>query len=289
MAEMDKNVNRDGRGNTSNCVLIVCISMLTLLACSGNPPAPVEERRVSSQPRHRLLPAPDIYVVKRGDTLYAIAFRFGLDYGDIARWNQLQSTDLIRTGQRLKLKPPAATAKKPAITKPPPRSRPASRPYEPPPAVAQQKPGTGTAATKEPKSTSPGKSGPVPPSTAKVSWQWPASGKIIQTFKANDPARPGLDIGGTEGQAIQAAASGLVVYSGSGLIGYGELIIIKHNDRLLSAYAHNRKRIVRENDQVKAGQKIAEMGRNGSNRVMLHFEIREHGSPVDPKRYLPGR
>ena len=111
----------------------------------------------------------------------------------------------------------------------------------------------------------------------------------MQSFDAADPGRTGLDIGGTEGQAVKAAARGTVVYSGSGLIGYGELIIIKHSDKLLSAYAHNRNRLVRENDRVKAGQKIAEMGRNGSNRVMLHFEVREFGSPVNPLRYLPKR
>lgn len=259
-------------------VLIAIVAALFLYACSGNPPVPVEERGVRNQARHRVLPAPDVYVVKRGDTLYAIAFRFGLDYGDIARWNQLRSTDLIQIGQRLKLKPPAGAARRGQQAA---RNRAASRPYEPPPAAQQQAPGNVPTPVVRP----PAK--PAATSTSKLAWQWPAKGHIIQAFRANDPTRPGLDIGGTEGQAIRAAAGGSVVYSGSGLIGYGELIIIKHNDRLLSAYAHNRKRLVKENDQVKAGQKIAEMGRNGSNRVMLHFEIRENGSPVDPKAYLP--
>jgi lipoprotein NlpD len=110
---------------------------------------------------------------------------------------------------------------------------------------------------------------------------------VISNFRPDDPARKGMDIGGKEGQAIIATAGGEVVYSGSGLIGYGELIIIKHNESLLSAYAHNRKRLVSEGQKVKAGERIAEMGRNDRNQAMLHFEIRLNGNPQDPRRYLP--
>ena len=120
-------------------------------------------------------------------------------------------------------------------------------------------------------------------------WLWPTEGRIVSNFKANDPARNGIEIGGKEGQAIKATASGEVVYSGSGLIGYGELIIVKHSDRMLSAYAHNRKRLVAEGQQVKAGENIAEMGRNDRNQPMLHFEIRMNGTPQDPFTYLSRR
>lgn len=278
---MDEFLNGQRRDWKQITVLMTGLFVLCLQGCSNNPPAPVEERRVSDRTRHQVLPAPDVYVVKRGDTLYAIAFRFGLDFRDVANWNQLRSTDLIRTGQRLKLKSPPVPAKSSLAKNTQTQKPPQSRPYEPPPKSSTP----GPAKSKPAASRTPS----PPPSTGKVAWQWPAGGRIIQAFSASDASRPGLDIGGTEGQAVKAAAAGSVVYSGSGLIGYGELIIIKHNDRLLSAYAHNRKRMVQENDPVKAGQKIAEMGRNGSNRVMLHFEIREHGTPVDPLRYLPKR
>ncbi len=279
-------MNRQGSGSLQANVVIVGAILLCLQACSSHPPAPVEERRVSNQPRHQVMSAPDVYTVQRGDTLYAIAFRFGLDHGDIANWNQLQSTELIQPGQRLKLKAPPVV--KPS---PPVRTTAASRSYEPPAAVVKKTPPATVPATSKPVATAKPKPKPSRPAatTGKTAWQWPTTGTIIQTFNAADPGRTGLDIGGTAGQAVKAAAGGSVVYSGSGLIGYGELIIIKHSDRLLSAYAHNSKRLVRENDQVKAGQQIAEMGRNGSNRVMLHFEIREFGSPVNPQGYLPKR
>jgi lipoprotein NlpD len=118
---------------------------------------------------------------------------------------------------------------------------------------------------------------------------WPTDGRILRGFLVNDPARNGLDIAGREGQEIKASAGGTVVYSGNGLIGFGELIIIKHNDRMLSAYAHNRRRIVAEGEEVKQGQKIAELGRNDRNEQILHFEIRVNGRPVDPRKYLPVR
>jgi lipoprotein NlpD len=120
-------------------------------------------------------------------------------------------------------------------------------------------------------------------------WIWPTEGRLLSRFRANDPARKGIDISGRPGQPVVASAAGQVVYSGSGLIGYGELIIIKHSDRMLSAYAHNRKRLVSEGQQVTAGSKIAEMGTNDRNQALLHFEIRVNGTPEDPLKYLPRR
>ncbi|HRQ63370.1 MAG TPA: peptidoglycan DD-metalloendopeptidase family protein [Xanthomonadaceae bacterium] len=122
-----------------------------------------------------------------------------------------------------------------------------------------------------------------------VAWRWPASGPLLRTFAANDPLRQGIDIAGTAGDPVYASADGEVVYSGSGLVGYGELIIIKHSEQYLSAYGHNRRRLVSEGQRVRAGQQIAEMGRTGTDREKLHFEIRRGGRPVNPAEHLPPR
>jgi lipoprotein NlpD len=127
----------------------------------------------------------------------------------------------------------------------------------------------------------------VPATVSPGGWRWPTQGQLIGRFVAGDPKRQGLDIAGTAGQPVVAAADGVVVYSGAGLVGYGELIIIKHSDEWLSAYAHNRKRLVAEGAAVNAGQTIAEMGRTGTSRDMLHFEVRRNGKPVDPLQVLP--
>src|SRR6185295_16942418 len=121
------------------------------------------------------------------------------------------------------------------------------------------------------------------------SWRWPTDGTLVGRYVAGDQTQQGLDIAGRSGQAVVAAADGVVVYSGAGLVGYGELIIIKHSDEWLSAYAHNRRRLVAEGSKVKAGDAIAEMGRTGAIREMLHFEIRRNGKPVDPLQLLPAR
>ncbi|PSD22433.1 hypothetical protein C7E13_16140, partial [Stenotrophomonas maltophilia] len=122
-----------------------------------------------------------------------------------------------------------------------------------------------------------------------IAWRWPADGAIVGRYVAGDATKQGVDIAGTSGQPVKATANGVVVYSGAGLVGYGELIIIKHSDQWLSAYGHNRKRLVNEGQSVKAGEQIAEMGRTGANRDMVHFEIRYNGKPVDPQQYLPAR
>ncbi|MBT8058094.1 MAG: peptidoglycan DD-metalloendopeptidase family protein, partial [Gammaproteobacteria bacterium] len=149
---------------------------------------------------------------------------------------------------------------------------------------------TPSASASKPAATTPASSrSKTPTSTDHNKWLWPTEGRVVSAFRANDPTRNGIEIGGKEGQPVRATASGEVVYSGSGLIGYGELIIVKHSERLLSAYAHNRKRLVAEGQRVKAGERIAEMGRNDRNKAILHFEIRLNGSPRNPLEYLPGR
>jgi len=130
---------------------------------------------------------------------------------------------------------------------------------------------------------------PTAPPSSSLTWAWPADGTISSRYVAGEPTRQGIDITGTEGQPIRAAADGVVVYSGSGLVGYGELIIVKHNDAWLSAYGHNRSRMVNEGQRVTAGQQIAQMGHTGAAHDLLHFEIRFNGKPVDPMAYLPPR
>lgn len=224
------------------------------------------------------------YQVKRGDSLHAIAFDYGLDWRDIAKWNGIKSPYVIHPGQELRLGP---GQKKATVTTSGAQPRPtvSERAVERPATTSRSEP-----AVKQPPPPAKPPASEKPITTADPSrWLWPADGRLLSSFKAGDPARNGIEIAGTEGQAIRASATGEVVYSGSGLIGYGQLIIIKHSERMLSAYAHNRKRLVAEGQAVSAGEKIAEMGRDDRNRAMLHFEIRTDGTPQDPLRFLPKR
>ena len=200
-------------------------------------------------------------VVQRGDTIYHIATVNGLTALDLALWNGVPPPYTIHPGQRLRLYPGAAPV---ARSTTPPGSTSSSKPSIPSsPPVAST------------------------PSNAPFSWRWPTDGSLVESYASGDPTRQGIDIAGSAGQPVRAAADGVVVYSGSGLVGYGELIIVKHNDQWLSAYGHNRARLVNEGQLVKAGQQIAEMGHSGAARDMLHFEIRYNGKPVDPQAYLP--
>jgi len=239
------------------------------------------------------------YRVRRGDTLHAIAFNFNKDWRDIAQWNNIRSPYTIYPDQELVLSAPRGNASQKGVTTAAvaPRGAATTKPLEPKPTtssttVAKSAPAQSSSSTTR---TSASSSGNKPVTSAPVvvgdpkKWLWPAEGRIISNFKPNDPARKGIDIGGKEGQAVIAGAAGEVVYSGSGLIGYGELVIIKHSERMLSAYAHNRKRLVNEGQKVAAGERIAEMGRTDRNQAMLHFEIRVNGNPQDPLKYLPRR
>ncbi|HET8819170.1 MAG TPA: peptidoglycan DD-metalloendopeptidase family protein [Xanthomonadaceae bacterium] len=208
-------------------------------------------------------------VVQRGDTLYGIAFRNGLDYRDVAAWNGIGPPYTIYPGQRLRLSG-SPSGRRTAST------RPSREPH--------RRPSSSTSTTRRP--ATPAVTLPTVAASG-LSWTWPAQGRIISTFAGGDPTRQGIDIAGKRGDPVRAAADGVVVYSGSGLVGYGELVIVKHDESWLSAYGHNRARLVSEGAKVRAGQQIAEMGRTGADRDMLHFEIRHDGKPVDPQRYLP--
>ncbi|MGB0712727.1 MAG: peptidoglycan DD-metalloendopeptidase family protein, partial [Gammaproteobacteria bacterium] len=233
--------------------------------------------------------------VVRGDTLYSIAFQHNLNYQELAAWNGIGPPYLIRVGEVLRLSRGGAAARSgggsgasaqasaagsvsKSTTK---RSSAASG--------TKNKPASATSSVARTPGTSRSASSGVPRGTGPVSWRWPTSGRVIRGFSRKDIAKKGIGIAGKAGQKITAAGAGKVVYAGSGLVGYGKLLIIKHNSAYLSAYAHNNKLLVSEGAWVKRGQAIAEMGSSGTSRPMLHFEIRKHGKPVNPLRYLPKR
>ena len=210
-------------------------------------------------------------VVSRGETVYHIATSHGISALDLAVWNDIPPPYTIYPGQRLRLYPAARPAQSRSVATRPAIGAPSTvRPTPTPPAVATPQP-------------------VVAPTASPFHWQWPADGTLASRFVAGEPTQQGVDIAGQAGQPVRAAADGVVVYSGSGLVGYGELVIVKHNDAWLSAYGHNRARLVNEGQLVKAGQQIAEMGHSGAASDMLHFEIRYNGKPVDPLDYLPRR
>ena len=309
--------------------------------CASRPPAPVVERSPGAQAPaapvvRKAEPVVQTYTVKRGETLYGIALDHGLDYRELAEWNGVTNPSMIRTGDVLRLGPPAAAAQVPSesavqvrpITSagpvesrplgpglPPPEKKPdvapsgrmtdettiarieprpqdsrpeapspSARPIPPPPPVKPEAPPliskvepSSQAATTEP--------GQAPEDEDKVDWTWPARGKIVARF--SDSGNKGVDIAGRIGDPVYASAPGKVVYSGTGLRGYGKLIIIKHNKTFLSAYAHNNQILVKEGQNVVKGQKIGEVGATDAESPRLHFEIRRQGKPVDPMKFLP--
>ena len=231
-------------------VVVSALLVLSLLAgCVGLPPG---------------YSAPGLYRVKKGDTLYSIAFRYGLDYKSLARLNGIGPPYVIYVDQMIKLR---GTARLPEKDSGPTKTE--KRQNRPSP-VAK------TPAIKTP--------------TAPVSaWRWPLKGNIIKPFSLKQPVNKGIDIAGKKGDKVVAAADGAVVYAGGNLRGYGKLVIIKHNDTFLSAYGNNASLLVKEGETVKAGKAIARVGSSSTDVEMLHFEIRVDGKPVDPLRYLPGR
>ncbi|MES2884842.1 MAG: peptidoglycan DD-metalloendopeptidase family protein [Pseudomonadota bacterium] len=241
-------------------------------------------------------PASGDYVVQPGDTLYAIGFKNQIDYLDLAQWNGIGGDYLIRSGQVLRLTPPPGTDG--VLVKPLPGSteiiaapKPVADSSLPVPVpVAPSLPGPVTQPP-PPLATVPVLSvppvpRPMPLGNSALRWQWPTTGNVIKSYNMAAGSK-GIDIGGELGQPVHAVAGGKVVYSGSALKGYGELIIVKHDESYLSAYGHNRRRLAKEGDEVRAGQTIAELGVGPEQKPILHFEIRENGKPVDPLRFLP--
>jgi len=328
---------------------LVALGLAALVAgCMTRAPAPVIERapfpstRAAPAPPSeagapaRVPEAPPTYTVKRGDTLYQIALDHGLDYRELAAWNNIENVNVIRVGQQLALGPPGE-AEGGVVTSPLVTTAPVTPSVEarPPPSLPSSsgRPNTATfktepravkvpysdqalaqlqhgaplppavaAVTPEPRaSPAPAIAPPTPANTLpprpdaahvpeidddNLGWIWPATGKIIAGFSESSNLK-GIDIAGKAGQPVVASAAGKVVYAGSGLRGYGKLVIVKHSKSFLSAYAHNREIVVKEGQQVTKGQKIAEMGDSDADQVKLHFEIRRLGKPVDPVKFLP--
>jgi len=259
----------------SSIFLILFILSLFLYGCTTAVEAPVSDQNTdieSSQQIRKLTKTKnkDVYVVVKGDTLYSIAWNYGNDYRDIARWNRIAAPFVIYPGQVIRLKSAPVTA---------------AAPIESRSVLAKNKEKSSAKQTR--KSTKIVSKSTKPLRQAKIMWRWPTRGKIV---RLNSPiSKKGVNITGTAGQAIKAAAAGDIVYSGSGLLGYGKLIIIKHNETFLSAYAHNNDILVKEGERVTVGQKIATMGLGNYSKPILHFEIRIDGKPVNPLKHLPSK
>ena len=313
--------------NLGWCVVVMGMVSLTACGSLEGISAPVTERAVGQpKPLKAALKAPlddkkeqaaqeqdlrpQVYVVQKGDTLYSIALNNGLDYREIAQLNNLQNPGVIQVGQALRLFPDKSTAilqplQNPVVTSQPlaeialmDQPKAVKLPYSEQ-AVAdikalQEAPSKVEAAPKPPTQVKNDvKSEPrIQAQDASddeadiVEWSMPTQGKVVSGF-SESANRKGIDVAGNVGQPVLASAAGKVVYSGSGLRGYGKLVIIKHNKTFLSAYAHNDQILVKEGQIVSKGQKIAEMGSTDSDQVKLHFEIRKFGKPVDPSKYLP--
>ncbi len=286
-------------------ILFAGACALALLAgcTTPNSPAPVEDRggaiaaTAPADAPTRPLPGaenegkPGYYTVRRGDTLIRIGLESGQNWRDIARWNNLDNPNAIEVGQVVRIAPPIgspiAAGNVPALDRNvPSRSSAASGPVaaQPPPLTSTPSSAAGTPANPPTASVASSDDGGAPDEPR---FMWPTAGSMLSGF--DEQRNKGLDIGGRPGDAVVAAADGRVVYSGAGLRGYGNLIILKHNNTFLTAYAHNRALLVKEDQSVQKGQKIAEMGDTDADRVKLHFEIRRQGKPVDPARYLPQR
>ena len=275
------------------------IALCLLTACATRlDQAPVVDRTAplgtaAAQPPVPLgPPPPGYYRVKPGDTLYRIALENGQNYRDIATWNNLTNPNQIEVDQLLRVVPPGAgtaSAYTPGVVTAPvpgvgaaPGAPAAGGPAQPPIYGSGANAAAPSAAVPPQPAASGGDMAAAP---GNIALAWPVRGPVLNSF--DDSSNKGINIGGAPGDPVKAAADGRVVYAGNGLRGYGNLIIIKHDATFLTAYAHNRALMVKEGDAVTRGQKIAEMGNTDSDRVMLHFEVRRQGKPVDPLKYLP--
>lgn len=248
----------------AECVLL---AGLLLTGCANEPPKPAR---------------PATYTVKAGDTLYAIAWRLRLDYRELARWNGIDGKYLIRPGQVLRLQPGSTMASVPA------RSPTVARPVTPLPRASRPAAAAAPRAVRVPGPATPAPSPTPAPPVVAVRWQWPVEGGVAAlTTRPN--GGQGLTISGELGQPVLAAADGKVVYSGTGLLGYGQLLIIKHNESYLTAYGHIESLVVGEGDAVSAGQRVAAMGAGPQGAPLLYFEIRLNGTPGNPLLLLPQR
>lgn len=298
--------------------LTLAVATAFVAGCASQAPVPVEERVQTSQtaaaPAVVEVP-PGHYLVKKGDNLLRISLDNGQDYRDVAAWNKLEDPNRINVGQVLRVIPPESVAvARPVTLTPNPVATTTDKPRPPVAEVLKREPKGGVtpysdeafARLKQGDGASSVKSGPAlaeqkpvdtKPAAAEnpqvsaavegVEWAWPGDGKVIGTF--NDASNKGVDLAGKVGDPVQAAGAGKVVYAGTGLRGYGNLVIIKHNPTYLSAYAHNSKVLVKEGQSVTKGMKIAEVGSSDADQPKLHFEIRKQGKPVDPLVFLPKR
>lgn len=260
-----------GRRSAVFSALILFLSMLFLSGCNTNA---IYQDDLYNPPVNW-----GTHVVKKGETLYGIAWRYGRDYRELGDANGIRPPWNLRVGQVLRLDR-KGTIRSAAGSSTPPR------------VPAAKAPSRGSVSASRP----PAKAPSALPSrssgsqtVANIHWRWPHAGTVIAKYSTSGKVNKGIDIVGNPGDAVKAAADGNVVYAGNGLLGYGNLIIVNHNEHYLSAYAHNRKILVQEGEDVKAGQVIAELGSSGTDKPMLHFEIRKNGNPVDPSRYLPRR
>jgi len=285
------------RGVALACVLVLGVAVS---GCGTRAPnrAPVEDRGTGLAPPTAaeavVAPTrpnvgsenagkPGYYTVKPGDTLIRIGLDNGQSWRDIARWNNLENPNLIEVGQVLRVFSPAAAvvAAAPAVSRPVVAAAPLSGTAVAPAAATSAAP---AAAVVVPATASAAAAGA---GDEDVTWVWPARGAVLSGF--DEVKNKGVDIGGVAGEPVLAAADGRVVYVGASLRGYGNLIILKHNNTYLTAYAHNQLLLVKEDQTVRRGQKIAEMGNSDADRVKLHFEVRRQGKPVDPIKFLPPR
>lgn len=277
------------------CALAVAMLVAAGCASRSNGNAPVEDRGtglsrplpgslgngdIKPLPGFENAGKPGYYSVKPGDTMIRIGLENGQNWRDIVRWNALENPNLIEVGQVLRVVPPMAESAV-AVT----------RPVLPGGVAASTALGPARPASAPAVASAAPAPAPIPAPAANgdedVAWIWPAQGTLIAGF--DEAKNKGLDISGKAGDPVMASADGRVVYAGAGLRGYGNLVILKHNNTFLTAYAHNQKLFVKEDQSVRKGQKIAEMGSSDAERVKLHFEIRRQGKPVDPAKYLPGR
>ncbi len=300
-------------------ILLACGLCSFLLGCAASSPAPVSGLKKDYRDIERGSYRGSYYEVSRGDTLYFIAYVTDKDVKDIISYNKLTPPYTIHPGQKLRLWRPAynppsygGTGAGPVVAT---TSSVAAAPVAASSSVSPPKPSKNSNAAKAHNTQKVVKKDPVktidqsktkeyvgsntqqnvnknvskpkPQNTKVDKWLWPTKGRVVKNFSAGDQGNKGIDIAGQRGQAITSTAAGTVVYSGNALRGYGNLVIVKHNEHYLSAYAHNDRLLVKEGQSVKAGQKIATMGSSGTNNVRLHFEIRYQGKSVNPKRYLP--